>query len=511
MKISERDLLQALPSLEELEQEEQRRHLPKFIRAAWESVEPGTDYDDNFHIQAICEHLTALFKGTITRLIINIPPRHMKSIISSVMFPAWIWLTDPSFKLITCSYSSDLAKRDSIRSRALFETKFYRGLNQENRAGDPIFRMYDARFADTKNLKNTEKWYQNNKGGQRIAVGVDGGATGEGGDLLSVDDPHNPKQANSEAHRINALEWWDQTMSTRLNDLRRGRKLIIMQRLHTQDLTGHELSKNLGYTHLRLAARFESRRRCVTVLGDRQWSDPREKDGEILCPNRFSDEDLTKLELSLGPFGTAGQMQQIPVPAGGGIFREEYCKSWRNLPMFDGEAISVDCAFKDTETSSYVVLQHWGWKGSTDYLLEQVRAHLDFNRTCEQLEGMCRRNPRAGAKLVEDKANGTAVINALAKKISGLIPISPQGSKEARAHAVSPFFAANNVLLPPQDLAPWIPEFLFELCNFPKAGTDDQVDATTQYLTWRHLSDNVVEEQQAEERFNRWAGLKIGV
>lgn len=496
-----------LPSLEEVRGEITRRSFKRFVVAAWPTVEPGTKFLDNWHIDAICDHAVALYRRQIKRLLINIPPRFMKSSLMSVLFPAWIWLQDPSFKLISASYEYRLAVRDAIKSRSLMRSPFYRDLNvRDFVTKDPIFRLFDSQFAP--NLKDQENWYQNDKGGQRFAVGVDGGSTGEGGSLISVDDPQNPKQASSEAHRIRALEWWDQTMSTRLDDPETGLKCITMQRLNVFDLTGHEVSKNLDYVHLKCPMEFDPRKRCVTVIGDTTWQDPRTEEGQLLWPERFSAGFVKQLKGDLGSYGTAGQLQQEPLPEGGGVFKLGWFKRWVTQLQWDCVALSMDSAFKDSDDSSYVVLQVWGFKGATAYLVDQVRGHLSFVNSCAAvIDLIAKHKPQQpiSAIVIEDKANGAAIINTLSKLIPGIIAVNPKGSKESRAQAVSPFVEAGNVHIPAD--APWVSDFLFELCNFPKAGHDDQVDALSQVLWWRYLKDEDVDRHQRKEKFLKWSAL----
>src|SRR5258708_39722144 len=271
-----------------------RRDLNYFIRAMWPYYDPGSPWVDGWHVDAMAEHLTALYRCQIKRLIINVPPRTCKSSISSVLFPAWAWLQDPATAIVTSSYEYTLATRDSIKTRRLMDTTFYQRVNRKSEdSKEPIFKLHDRGVKSLARLKDTESWWENDQGGYRIALGVQGALTGKGGNILCVDDPQNPEEVSSEVERVRALTWWDQTMSTRTNDPKTERWLITMQRLHCFDFVGHEMEKNLGYVHLKLPMEFDSRKRCVTSLGvdrdnnRREWRDLRQQERDLLWPERF--------------------------------------------------------------------------------------------------------------------------------------------------------------------------------------------------------------------------------
>ena len=295
-----------------------------------------------------------------------------------------------------------------------------------------------------------------------------GAATGEGGDRIVCDDPHNVQEAESDAVRKATLDWWDMVMSTRVNDPKTSAMVVVMQRCHQRDLSGHLLEKG-GYEHLCLPAEYEGDRR-VTSIG---FFDPREEHGELLWPERFGPPELESLKRSLGSYAAAGQLQQRPSPAGGGIFKRHWFRYYQprgaNLPpvevrLPDGTLRSIapidvphhveeqiqswDCAFKDLETSDYVVGQYWGRIGSAYLLGDQVRARMDCPTTVKAVRAMTNRYPAAIGKLIEDKANGSAVVQMLAHEIPGIIPVTPQGGKVARASAISPLVEAGNVYLP---------------------------------------------------------------
>jgi predicted phage terminase large subunit-like protein len=453
------------PSLiDEVDQELAARGLREFVRQAWPVVAPATEFVSGWHLDAICEHLEAVTRGQIHRLLISVPPRHMKSLAVSVFWPCWEWITHPERRWLFCSYAAGLAIRDSLKCRRMVESPWYR-------------RRWGDRFVLTSD-QNEKSRFENDKAGYRIAIGVGGAATGEGGDRVVVDDPHNVREAESEIVRQSVLDWWDQVMSTRLNDPKRGAMVIVMQRVHENDLAGHVLQQG-GYEELKLPAEYEGSQQ-VTSIG---WRDPRTEPGELLWPERFGQEEVEALKRTMGSYAAAGQLQQRPAPAAGGILKRHWWKFYREAPRPFSEVIqSWDCAFKDTRTSDFVVGQVWGRHGADKYLLDQVRGRMDCPATIQAVKRLSEKWPQAQAKLVEDKANGPAVIATLKHEIVGLIAVNPEGGKEVRAHAVSPQIEAGNVYLPDPTIAPWIGGFIDECAAFPNGAYDDQVDAMSQAL-----------------------------
>jgi predicted phage terminase large subunit-like protein len=494
------------PGRKHVEAELCRRDLREFVRQGWEHVEPGVPYLHNWHVDAIAWHLEALYHGDIRRLAITVPPRCGKSSLAGVLGPAYWWLQDPTFKWITASYERQLAVRDSLRMRRLLDTDWYRALNRRP-DGAPIFRLA-ANELGLERLSDREEFYENDLGGNRYAVGVLGALTGRGGSIVQVDDPINPQGVASDADRLRMLEWWDQTASTRLDDAKTGRKLIVCQRLHHDDLIGHELSKNLDYVHLKLPMELYARSRCVTVLGpELTWEDDRTEDGELLWPAKFGPEQVAEFKRDLGSWAYSAQYQQEPVPLGSGLLKVEKLRRWTAWPQFDRIALSLDAAFSDAATSSYVVATVWASSGEDDYLLDMVRAHLDFKGTLDAVRGLAAKW-RPGAFLVELKANGHAIVNALAGELSPIIPIVPRESKEARAAAVAPRIEAGNVWIPDDATGcTWVSDVIAELGAFPRGKYDDIVDSCTQYLSWRRLDPAQVASASRSARMRQWASV----
>jgi predicted phage terminase large subunit-like protein len=269
-----------------------QRSLAEFCKKAWPIIEPGTELVWGWHIEAICEHLEAVSRGEILRLLINMPPRHMKSTIVSVMWPAWEWTFKPESRWLCASYALQLSIRDTLASRRLIESPWYQSL-----FGEEFILTTD---------QNTKTRF------------------GEGGDRIVVDDPHNVKDTDSPTKREAVIQWWSKTMSTRINDPKRSAKVVVMQRIHERDLSAHivEEETHENWDHLCLPARLEKNHpvRKPDAPTSTGWKDPRSDEGELLWPDRYDDEAQGKIEMSLGSYGAAGQCQQRPSPAGGGMF-----------------------------------------------------------------------------------------------------------------------------------------------------------------------------------------------
>jgi len=454
-----------LPSLSQIKAERQRREserLAGYIPLAWNVIEPATEFLSNWHIDLMAEYLEACYSREITRLIINVPPRYMKSIAVTVAFPTWAWTKDPALRFQTASYSQSLSTKHSKDRRDIVASPWYQGI-----WGD------DFQLTDDQNQK-TE--FENSAKGVMIATSVGGTSTGKGGDFLIVDDPHNPREAESDVQRQSAIEWFDQTFSTRLNDKRRGVIIVVMQRLHERDLTGHLLSGTEKWDHLCLPAVAEKH----TVVNFPSGRQVEREDQSLLWPEREGPEQIASMQGRLGSYGFAGQYQQSPSPREGGMVKRDWWRRFTNPPVFDKLIQSWDLAFKGTTDSDWVVGQVWGMAGANAYLVDQVRGKMDISETIRAIIDMTAKHPKTRAKYVEDKANGPAVIALLKNRIPGLIPVNPEGGKIVRANAVAPFIESGNVYL--ADDAPWVLDFIEEWAVFPAGANDDQVDAASQAL-----------------------------
>ncbi len=452
-----------------------RRSLKEFTKRSWPTIEPGRDFFDNWHIDAISEHLQAVVEGRIKRLIINIPPRHMKSISVAVALPAWTWTIQPEKRFLFASYASSLSIRDSVKCRRLIDSPWYQ-----------------AHFGGTFQLtgdQNQKQRFENDKTGMRIATSVDGALTGEGGDIIVIDDPHNVREAESSAVREGVLEWWDQAMQSRLNDPKTGAFIIIMQRVHEKDLTGHILANELGHEwdHLCLPARYEIGHPTHTrsSLG---FTDPRTEEGELLWPARVDNSTLENLERSLGSYASAGQLQQRPMPKGGGILRSEWWEPWDKpeLPEIEYVIQSWDTAFSTKEKTSYSARTTWGVFKSRGQM-NAIVLDMWYDRvTYPELRRIAQEaynDYEPDAVLIEKKASGQSLIQDLRVAGVPVIEYMPDRDKEARAHASSALLEDGRIYYPSDKK--WAKNLIDICAAFPATENDDIVDTCTQ--AWLRL------------------------
>ena len=486
--------------------EECARDLHTFIREAWPLLEPMTPFVDSWHIGVMAEHLQAVSAGELLRLIMNIPPREMKSLTTCVFWPSWEWLTKPHLRWMFATYADSLSMRDSLKMRNVLRST---GNPDKRAAGEgTLFERHGYMGVlrllgkDTWTLtadQNAKGRYDNTATGFRLATSVKGMGTGEGGDRIVVDDPLNPKMARSEADRDYVNFWWDETMTTRFNN-DKAAGVIIMQRLHEKDLTGHLIAKGDRWHHLCLPAQYEPNHPFLypasVKVGTLALSgDKRTKPGQLLEPVRLGVDKLRELLVDQGSYAYAGQQQQRPAPADGGMFKAQWWGRYTELPpQWERVVESWDMRFSDSQkaASSYVVGQLWGVDGADRYLLAQIRAKLSFTESVKAVIALRAFGPECNTTLIEDKANGPAVINTLKQTITGMIAISPEGGKDVRAAAAEPTVEAGNVHIPAGDFIPAPPgytptpvdEFIGEFSVFPNGSHDDQVDAATQVLNW---------------------------
>lgn len=474
-------------TLFDVDKELAEKSFPEFIKQSWHIIEPDEVYQHNWHIDAICEHLEAVNNLEIRNLLINLPPRLAKSSIVSVMWPAWTWISKPSKRWLYSSYAQSLSTRDSLKCRRIVQSDWYQ-----------------ERWADKYDIttdQNQKTEFHNSKQGYRIATSVGGSGTGKGGDVICVDDPHKASDIVSDTKTKRTLDWWDKEMSTRGNNPKTVCKVIVMQRLGENDLSEHVLRQG-GYEHLNLPMQFEKRRKIWIINTSNNklvkkseetknlptkigWVDPRTEEGEILFKDRFDEADIDEFKRRLGSNGYAGQYQQRPSPFKGNIIQKHWWNfySQEDLPPeseFDLIAISWDMAFKDTDQSDYVVGQVWGKKGSNWFLLDQVRDKMDFTKTIQQFMYLNAKWKQANMNIVEDKANGPAVISTLKDKIGGIVTYTPQDSKAARLRSIAPNIEAGNYHIPDPDEVVWVEDYIDEFATFPNGANDDQIDATTQ-------------------------------
>ena len=454
-------------SIEALRKSVAEDSLYQFVKQAWHIIEPGKPFVDNWHLRLLCAKLEAVSRREIKRLIINVPPRSGKSSIACALWPVWTWLRDPSHQWLTISHSSTFATRDALKSRRVIESPWF-----QSRWGHKFELTGD---------QNQKTRYENDKRGYRIALGITAGITGEGGDTILLDDPHDRDSAHSDIERASALTTYDEAISTRLNEPAKGAIVVIMQRLHVNDLTGHLLAGAEHWDHLCLPMEFEAAHpyRC--------GEDERKSDGEPLWPARFTPEVVKTLTVRLGSYGAAGQLQQRPNPKGGGVWKTAMLRFYTERPtQWDSLVQSWDMSFKKTTDGSFVVGQVWGKRGANMYLLDEVRERMGYAATRNAMRALKSKWPNALAILVEDKANGPAIMDDLRNEIPGLIAVDTgSDSKMARAESIAPLIESGNVYLPHPSIAPWVNDWLGEVERFPQE-PNDRVDAATHAL--KHMA-----------------------
>ena len=418
------------------------------------------------------DFLEAVDAKASPRLMITMPPRHGKSELATRRFPAYAFGRNPDLHVISTSYSADLASRMNRDVQRIMDGEAYQELFLETALSGRNLRT----VASGSYLRNSDIFEIVGHRGAYRSSGVGGGITGMGGDILIIDDPIKDRaEADSPTIRAKVWDWYTSTLYTRLSP--GGGILLIQTRWHMDDLAGRLLEAGRS-------GEGDSWR-CVNFPAIAERDEEYRFAGEALHPERFPLERLLAVKQALGSRDWEALYQQRHAPDGGAVFRKEWVRYWTpgDLPgRFEQALISWDMTFKDSEDSDYVVGQVWGRDGARHFLLDQVRGRMGFTATLQAFQNLAAKWPQALEKLVEDKANGPAVIDSLKHKVTGVIPVEPEGGKTARAHAVTPLFEAGNVFIPHPQTCAWVGDYEAELLQFPAAAHDDQVDATTQAL-----------------------------
>lgn len=452
--------LQRLPTLDEVRQARAYVDFAYFV-----------DYDSDFrdkdgkHLDILDKALQDVSEGRLKRLIVTMPPRHGKSERVSKKFPAWHVGRNPGDEIILASYSIDLSRGFSRIARdTLIEHQSVFGVEVD------------------KNNQSAESWGIAGHRGGVSAAGVGGPITGKGAKIAIVDDPvKNAEEANSEVMREKVWEWYTSTLYTRLTP--DGRIIIVMTRWHEDDLVGRLLKKE--QEEIEAGTHVGERWTVINFPALAEENDYLgRKPGEPLWPEFGFDADrLQQIKNDVGSYVFNALYQQRPSAMEGAMLKRHWWQYYDFDPAkakFDEMLQSWDCTFKDSDGSDYVVGQVWGRIGAEKYLLDQVRDRMDINATMQAIVNLSAKWPKATLKLIEDKANGPAVIQMLRRKIGGMVPVNPEGGKIARVSAVAPEIEAGNVYLPSGK--PWVQDFIEECAAFPKGAHDDQVDAMSQAL-----------------------------
>ena len=444
-----------------------RYDFPSFVQRAHQIVSPGRQYLHNCHIDLIADRLERCRRGELTRVIITVPPRYLKSTCASIAFPAFLLGHDPSARIVCASYSSELAVKLALSCRAVMESAFYREVFPKTRL-DP--------------RKNTETEMTTKRQGFRLATSVGGSLTGRGGDYIILDDPHNAAEAMSTPRREATIEWYRTVVCSRLDDKARGRIIIVTQRIHVDDLVGSLLESGEDWEHLNLPAIAEQDE-CFD-LGDGRVFE--RQAGEALHPEREPLEVLEGNKRAMRSMKFAAQYQQNPVPPEGNMIRWDWFEFYDEVPeQKEGDLIvqSWDTASKAGERNSYSVCTTWLRRKDKHYLLDVKRRRVLYPELKRLVVEMAHRF-QAGAVLIEDKGSGVQLIQDLRDQ-NKLRPvaITPVQDKQTRMYTQSAIIESGCVLLP--KAAPWLDAFRNEILQFPDGKFDDQVDSLSQCLSWR--------------------------
>ena len=539
-----RDLDEARRLQRLIDRVEGRQSFAEFFRRAWgPGLQEPAELAWNWANDAVAEHLEAVTTGQIRRIIINIPPRHTKSLMASVAWPIWWWLKEPTVRFLCTSHGWELSQELSVKSLQLVQSPWF-----QDRYGDLVA---------LKQSPQTQEDYQTVQGGRRIATYV-GGGTGQGGDVLLVDDPHNMKKAlHSDAERLAAIRWWAGTAGTRLNQPKTARKVLIMQRLHEEDLTGHILATEQGWDHLVLPARYE-RRHPYSIRSSIGFKDPRTVEGELLSPDRFPHDILRELEAQLDGErlnNSAGQLQQRPAHQEGAIIKRSWWREWTEAktPEFDAVIYSIDTALSEKEAADYSAWTVWGiWRERLDDSDERiarikelrslgipVRDHDDLTGGYRYMlidawrDRLVYPDLRSHARkvigrdtcdgvLVENKAAGLALIADLRRAGVPAEVFDPRryGDKVSRAQQAAPVLHGGLVYVwRSPSSAPAAVErnarieaVINECASFPNGAHDDWVDTASQFLLstkqrwWRSAIPGDPVDDEDDEPRKLWTG-----
>lgn len=454
--IPERVLLQAIL----------REDFSAFIQKVFNTVDQQATYDHNWHIDAIAWELLQCKNDENDRLIVTVPPRSLKSICISVAYVAWMIGHDPSLQFICVSYSDKLAADLSRQFRLVVESKWYREL-----------------FPGVKVKKFTETEFRTTRGGGRLATSIGGTLTGRGADIIIIDDPLKAEDALSEAARTRVISWYTTTLVSRLNDKTRGKIILVMQRLHEEDLAGYLLEKG-GWAHLNLPAIAEQDE--YIQIGEARYHHRLE--GDVLHPSREPLEILDQIKADIGSLLFSAQYLQNPVPTEGNLIKREWFNHYEETPAVQqGERIiqSWDLASTTNDASDYSVCTTWLVRKDRYYLMDVLREKFEFPNLKRKIASMAERH-NAKTILIEKVGVGEHLMQQFkSEPVPGMptpIGIRPENDKVTRMGAQTSKIEAGQVFLPIE--APWLSAFMHEMLAFPAGRHDDQVDSVSQFLNW---------------------------
>lgn len=456
------DPSQLIDELDKLDSEESLR---RYIKAAWPILEPGREFVSGWHIDAICEHLEAVTNGQIIRLLINVPPGFMKSLTTEVFWPSWEWgpKNKPSMRYVSASYSEALTVRDNRRTRTLIQHPWYQ-------------RLWGDRFC-LQGDQNAKMRFDTDKMGFKIATSVSGLGTGERGDRFIIDDPHNVKEGESELVRAATLQWFTEVVPTRVNDPERSAIVVIMQRVHQDDISGYIIAKELGYEHLILPMEYEAERHCKTSIG---FSDPRTDENQLLWPERMTRQVVERDKKVLGSYAYAGQFQQRPAPRGGGMFQKDWFEVVDAAPAGRKTARGWDLAATESDDAAFTAGVKMSIKDGIIYIEDCNRFRGSPDKVEKTVVNVASQDGiHVLISIPQDPGQaGKSQKKYLATKLIGYnVRFSPEtGDKELRAQGLAAQAEAGNVKIVRGE---WNGAFFDELCTFPASKFKDQVDAAS--------------------------------
>lgn len=480
--------------------EQYGKNLKSFLKAAWPTMQPGVPFVDGWNIDCMCDHLEALFKRQIRRLIINISRRSTKSSICSVAAPAYRWINHPEEKFLCSSYGQRLSVGFSRKTRDLIKSPWYQ-----------------ARWADKYSItrdQDEKGEFENDKGGYRIAASVESGGLGRGGSFRLYDDPNDLTKMMFPDYRQSGRDWYSAIAAACNIDPQTDVSLLVQQRYtYGDDMTAFFLELG-GWEQIVIPNEYDGRRMVTSVWNDKTnslWEDPRSKHGELMCPARFGPEETAIVKREQREH-YAAQFQQAPLSNDGNSIKREWFRFYnpqgtshndehgKPIPVrvatADGTTVEIipvelpaafehvldswDMAFKSADHNDYVAGHQWGRLGANCYLLNREHGHWNFPDTLAAVRRLATHGSQE--KLVEDAANGRATIDTLKNEIPGVIAVTPEGGKWSRTAAISGYIEAGNVFLPNPDLFPWVWDVMKEFSDGVSAKHDDDRDAATQAL-----------------------------
>lgn len=504
-----------LSPLEKFDAEEARLDFKLFVRLAWHVIEPGRPFVSGWHLDAIAEHLSYVASGDIKRLLVNMPPRHGKSSLISVLWSAWLLLKNPSTRILCSSYAMNLATRDNLKVRRLIKSPWFQA-----RYGN-LFTLTQDQDAKTK--------FETDQLGYRMAVSVGSNATGEGFDVGLIDDIHAIDEKESAPKRHAALDWFDNTWCTRLNDPQTSSMVVVGQRIHESDVSGHILEGNADgeWVHLNLPAEYDPATPCRTSLpsGKELWADPRIEEGELLWEARFPRTVIEQAKQRHGVLGYSALYGQRPIPPGGYVFNATNERLYTVSPEGDiyllqtpsgiqtvpvpscWELSTSDVAAKDKESNDWTVLAHWAITPHNDVLLLDLwRGHWSIPKQKEKARLFYRAHfsQRYRAFYFEDVAFQSAIAQDLVLEGIPCLDFHPRGDKVMRAGGASIWQEAGKCYFLQGAL--WLPDFRTEIYTFPKGEHDDQVDTYSMVCMIVRTPEIEELDEETADAISNWQG-----